>query len=475
MGMWDGAITQTLVSGERKITEAASSMVWKPITTAAGSVMRGVSGAVNSVENFARDAFGSTTKAVTDMIPKDFDALTNGQWGKQAQGALNDLGNSWGNSFESLSSHFTDSLTGSVGATEVSSMLGKAAKVSGGTQAFAVKLVSKVNSSDYVKFKVMPTISESRNASYSDVQIAHHPGVIIKYDHTGSRNWGVSQIKLISRTVAEATENQRTLNLMRSWMMPYYGYGTEIENKNMLGAPPDILMFSAYGEQNISDIPVVLESMNFTWPNDVDYIHTDEMQPFPVILTIDITLKEAWSPREYSGFSLGAYKAGNMKAAYNAELSQQRPSSETALATTPEGKAVPANIPTKESSSILDSAKTAVSNAKETVASLPEKAMTAAKSTVKEVISSPTAEQKMNTLTSAFGNQQSNTVSVNDAKYDYNNLPMETQRRMKDEIDTMINNDSSYFEGIGAGRNTNINAYIERRDAYFEWKKTNGK
>jgi hypothetical protein len=404
MGIWDGAVTQSLVAGERKITEAAQTMVWKPITSAAGSVMRGVSGAVNSVENFARDAFGSTTKAVTDMIPKDFDAITSGQWGTSAQNALNDLGNSMSSSFESLSNNFTDSLTGSVGATEVSAMLGKAAKVSGGTQSFAVKLVSKVNPSDYVRFKVMPTISESRNASYSDVQIAHHPGVIIKYDHTSSRAWGLSQIKLISRTVAEATENQRTLNLMRSWLMPYYGYGTEIENKNMLGAPPDVLMFSAYGEQNIANIPVVLESMNFSWPNDVDYIHTDDMQPFPVILSIDIALKEAWSPREYSGFSLGAYKAGNMKAAYNAELSQQRPSSETALATTPEGKATPlAQVaPTKENASVLDAAKDKVASVKEAVSNAP----TAVLNKAKEAVSSGVSEalgpwsNKVNTLAS---------------------------------------------------------------------------
>lgn len=186
----------------------------------------------------------------------------------------------------------------------------------GGVGQFAVKLVSQF-AKDVVAFEIMPTISESHSVSYEDIVIAHHPGTIAKYAHTGSRTWSVSNIILASRNSDEATKNQITLNILRSWSQPFYGYGTEKTNPNELGAPPEVLTFTAYGDKNIGPINVVLESLSFEWPNDCDYLHTADGQPFPVLLHLTLSLKESWSPKEYSGFDLMAYKTGNMTSAYN--------------------------------------------------------------------------------------------------------------------------------------------------------------
>lgn len=102
--------------------------------------------------------------------------------------------------------------------------------------------------------------------------------------------------------------------------MPYYGYGTDANSvtKDLLGAPPDILSLSAYGDYNIKDIPVVLTDLSIEWPNDVDYITTENGEPFPVIMHIgSLSLKEARSAREYSGFDIVAYRGGDMVNAYN--------------------------------------------------------------------------------------------------------------------------------------------------------------
>lgn len=186
----------------------------------------------------------------------------------------------------------------------------------GGVSQFAVKLVSQF-AKDVVAFEIMPTISESHSVSYEDITIAHHPGTIAKYNHTASRTWSVSNIILASRNSNEASKNQAILNILRSWSQPFYGYGTEKTNPNELGAPPEVLTFTAYGDKNIGPINVVLESLSFEWPNDCDYLHTGDGQPFPVLLHLTLSLKEAWSPKEYSGFDLMAYKSGNMTSAYN--------------------------------------------------------------------------------------------------------------------------------------------------------------
>jgi hypothetical protein len=179
-----------------------------------------------------------------------------------------------------------------------------------------VKLRSTL-SNEVVEFAVSPRISESASAQYAELQLVHHPGSILKYERTSSRSFSLG-VKLVSRTQAEATKNQQILNIIRSWIKPFYGKGTEAENAKMLGAPPPVLMLSGYGLKNISPIPVVLENYSAPWPNDVDYIPTLTGDPFPVILELDLSLKESYSPAEFSNFNLYKYKTGDLTNAFSA-------------------------------------------------------------------------------------------------------------------------------------------------------------
>lgn len=186
------------------------------------------------------------------------------------------------------------------------------------TATFKVRLSAPyLDSFKTLTLDVMPTIDESRSASYDAVPIIHHPGEILKYRSTASRNWGI-QTRLISRNPEEAAKNLEYINIIRSWVMPYYGAGTAITGEgSKLGAPPPIITLEGYGEKMIGPITCVLESYSWNWPNDVDYIRTEgDNQPFPAILSISLTLKEALSPAEYSGFDLIAYREGRLSGAY---------------------------------------------------------------------------------------------------------------------------------------------------------------
>lgn len=276
----DSLTNVSVAPAQSKLTEVANSMNWAPVPAGGGT---------------------------SNLASTDFQALTNGNFNSGMSNALNDFGDKIKSSFSSLSN---------IGASDIADMLlGQGAK-SRGTSQLGVKLVSKATN-EMVFFDIMPSIAESRSVAYDEVTISHHPGTIVKYNHTAARGWSISNIKLASRTIAEANKNQKILNLLRGWMMPYYGYGTELSDPTKLGAPPEVLTFSAYGKNNIGEIPVVIESANWDWPNDIDYLHTSDNQPFPVLMTISITLKEAWSPRQYSGFSLRDYKSGNLAAAYD--------------------------------------------------------------------------------------------------------------------------------------------------------------
>ena len=185
-------------------------------------------------------------------------------------------------------------------------------------------------SEDTVVFAVMPTISESGSATYESFGPHHHPGEIMKYKTTPSRSWSVTA-KFISRTTEEATRNLKYLNIIRAWRMPFYGQGTASipSTTELLGAPPPILTLQAYGNKMVGPAKCVLENYSLTFPDDVDYIPTDDQTPFPVIISISLSLKESWSPSEYSGFDIISYREGNMAGAFKSMAREQIPQSTT--------------------------------------------------------------------------------------------------------------------------------------------------
>lgn len=91
--------------------------------------------------------------------------------------------------------------------------------------------------------------------------------------------------------------------------------------KNSIGSPPEVLYLYGYSEdglsksdtvQNIRRVPVVLTSVSFSYPNDVDYIPTLDGVPFPTVMTVTLELKETKAPYEIEQFSLADFKEGKL-------------------------------------------------------------------------------------------------------------------------------------------------------------------
>lgn len=228
---------------------------------------------------------------------------------------------------------------------------------------YRVKLVSQntaregLADQERVVFDVTPDLSESRRVNYSSVDPVHMPGQIFVYKNTASRTFSLSNIKLISRTQDEAEKNLNYLWILRSWMMPRFGSGSStvspyqqrrrdrIRNRQysedqaaslqkrgqlgteLLGAPPPVLLLSAYSKgfgqmtdqagdsqemtkQHINNVPVVMDSLTIPYPSEIDYIKSTSGVPMPTIMIIDISLLETHSAGEYERFSLDQYKAG---------------------------------------------------------------------------------------------------------------------------------------------------------------------
>jgi hypothetical protein len=209
-----------------------------------------------------------------------------------------------------------------------------------GANVFKVRLRGMVDGASVI-FDATPEMIETRNVNYNNIDPLHMPGQIYIYKSTSSRNYQVSNARLITRTQVEADANLKMLWTLRGWTMPRFGknsstlspkeksyrelFSNSRANKKtpkayggneMLGAPPEVLLLSAYSDsskaiaQHINRVPVVIQQLSIPYPSDVDYIPTTEGIPMPTVMTIDMTLMETHSPNEYEAFNLSAFKQG---------------------------------------------------------------------------------------------------------------------------------------------------------------------
>lgn len=225
--------------------------------------------------------------------------------------------------------------------------------------AFKVKLVSRVDPRRRVVFDVTPDLAENQNVNYRTLDPIHAPSAFVVYQNTSAKLYNLSGVKLISRTVEEATQNLQRINTLRGWTKPFFGEGTaqlgssntgtnkanpqtntlpannlsktgfvpgataitdKKQFRHLLGAPPEVLLLSAYSKEsdmtlirNIFKVPVVIQQLSLPYPSDCDYIPTEDGVPFPTLMTIDLQLQEAHSPTEVKAFDIFKYRRGELK------------------------------------------------------------------------------------------------------------------------------------------------------------------
>lgn len=172
-----------------------------------------------------------------------------------------------------------------------------------------------------VVFNTMPTIYENNAATYETLSPAHMVGDFHVFSKSPSRSFEINDLKLVSRNQQEARANIERIYTLKGWTKSYFGdtsgdFSTEL--MNWLGSPPEVLMFSAIGY--FKEIPVVLEKVSVTFPNDVDYIPTASNSnndplgniPFPLVTTLSFNLLEQHSASEYEQFNLHSYRTGTL-------------------------------------------------------------------------------------------------------------------------------------------------------------------
>jgi len=210
-------------------------------------------------------------------------------------------------------------------------------------------MLSENGTKNTVVFEVMPEIVEQHTVEYEGVAPPQFPGAFQKYKGNSSTSWQLNAT-FISRNAQEATTNYNFLMMLRGWTKPYFGERTAGQFDKKLGAPPPVLTMRGLRDL-VGPVPVVITSLNWTWPKDVDYIPTTvkgsdgNYVPFPTILSVPIQLVESYSIDQFNNFSLNDYRAGRMTAAFNQDASVELPEEIMQPARAAEAKAIADGMP----------------------------------------------------------------------------------------------------------------------------------
>lgn len=166
-------------------------------------------------------------------------------------------------------------------------------------------------SGQMVIFKVTPDLEESGQAIYTEINEGRMAATLLVYMGSPSRTFNISA-KLVSRTVAEATQNFKYKSLLQAWRMPVNndaGGGIVGDDK---GATPRIVRLYGYGDMFMR-IPTIVRSVNFTFPSDVDYISDSAGNMLPIVWPVNISLQEAHTMEDVKKFNYSSYKQGTLE------------------------------------------------------------------------------------------------------------------------------------------------------------------
>jgi hypothetical protein len=158
-----------------------------------------------------------------------------------------------------------------------------------------------------IRFIDQPALVESRSARYTPENLLHAPESFNAFEGTDSREFQIEG-RFFSQNSGDIEINNQILHVVRSLVMPDY---------NRTGAPPTPVRLFAYGSKNIHALPCLVKTYTMNYPNDVDYIVSNQTQgdvTMPVVFTLSMTLTEQHSISQLREFSLDDFRAGAMVA-----------------------------------------------------------------------------------------------------------------------------------------------------------------
>ncbi len=119
-----------------------------------------------------------------------------------------------------------------------------------------------------------PIISEQRTVNYDTEQPVHTNSGYNSYKNTSNTVITI-QGSFYASTGMEAMYTLACMHFIRSMSLMDFGRQAAVSQNQdfaVAGAPPPVLLLSGYGRYVYNDIPVIIKSYSFSYPDDVSYI-----------------------------------------------------------------------------------------------------------------------------------------------------------------------------------------------------------
>lgn len=144
-------------------------------------------------------------------------------------------------------------------------------------------------------FPITPTITENVDVNYESYDLAH--GLMpIQAFRSGGQKTITLDATFVAQTDIEARYCLACIHFIRSFSKNNFG-----DTDPNAGTPPPVLVFNAYGGAMYKDVPVVIATANFTWPNDVDYVFTTaKSSSTNSAYSVDSMVVDGWVPSKFN-------------------------------------------------------------------------------------------------------------------------------------------------------------------------------
>jgi hypothetical protein len=150
-------------------------------------------------------------------------------------------------------------------------------------------LVSPLLKTAGIVFPYTPTIMVGHAGHYGQYEVTH--GQYQQQYFISSPNPTISlTATFTSQSRAELEYTVACLTFLKSCTKADFGE----QRRDTAGTPPPVLLFSAYGISHFKNVPVVVKTLNYTLPEDVDYVSSSLTiaAGSPGSSSVDITLEQ---------------------------------------------------------------------------------------------------------------------------------------------------------------------------------------
>lgn len=161
-----------------------------------------------------------------------------------------------------------------------------------------------------IMFPYTPTINWGHVANYGTYDIVHSNYQPHFYNMTTNPSISITAT-FSANTTTEAAYAIASLHFLKWATKSDFGAflnGPGTARNTDAGTPPPVLMFSGYGSANAKNVPVIVKNINYTFPEDVDYVTVGT--PGRVIAGVYYTYSEVQQMNvEATEFNDGEYGA----------------------------------------------------------------------------------------------------------------------------------------------------------------------